>query len=405
MFQQNFGTLYHYELKKIVRRKLLWIALAVCILAHVAGLMYPLFSTYYADGELTASHLQMYTVDRTYREKLSGRKIDDELLREMATAYRKIPSDVEQYTLTDEYQTYARPYSDIYGIVHNWTGMDRKAMMNRDINEDSLNALRRTALEKDWAELQLTETEKTFWQNQENRISWPVTYYYHEAYNAMIDNYSTAGLTILLLIAIILSSVFSEEHTRRTDQLILSSAKGKTLAYWAKIFAGGTVSIAFAGGLSLIVAILSFAIHGAGGSQTAIQLVLYFYSGSLTLGQAYLIMSAVLMITALLWGVFVMVLSEILRSNVATLAVSTGLILSGMIVDSISDRFRIISQLWDSLPMRFLSPWNVFSVRPITLSGHCFTSWQIIPVIYILCSIIIAILGKRAFQQYQVSGR
>ena len=405
MVWKNLGTLYHYELKKLVRRKLLWIALVVCILANAVSLTAPLFGSYYVDGELIATHYQMFTVDRTNQEKLSGRSIDDDLLKEMVEAYRQIPSDAARYTLTDEYQTYARPYSDIYDIVHAWTGMNFSSIVNWDASEDSLYALRSIDLEKDWKELHLTETEKAFWADQERSVKRPVFYDYHEAYAAMIDSYLSVGVTMLLLIAVILSSVFSEEHTRRTDQLILSSTKGKNLAYWAKIFAGGTVSIAFAAMISLSVAVLSLIVYGTGGSHAAIQLVLHFYSEALTLGQAYLIMSVMLMITALFWGIFVMVLSELLRSNIAALAVSTGLIFLGMIVGSISDQYRIISQIWDSLPMIFLAPWNVFSVRPITLMGQCFTSWQTTPIIYVLCSFLIAILGKRVFGRYQVSGR
>lgn len=187
MVWKNLGTLYHYELKKLVGRKLLWIALAVCILA------------------------------RANRENLSGRAIDDDLLKEMVEAYRLVPSDVARYTLTDEYQTYARPYSDVYDIVHAWTGMNFSSIVNWDASEDSLYALRSVDLEKDWKELHLTETEKAFWTDQESSIKRPVFYDYHEAYSIMFDSYLSVGVTMLLLIAVVLSSVFSEEHTRRTD--------------------------------------------------------------------------------------------------------------------------------------------------------------------------------------------
>lgn len=401
----NLKTLYLYELKKIVKRKILWITLAVCIIGIVFGVTSPLFGAYYVDGELMDTHYHMYTVDRAYREKLSARAIDDDLLREMVAAYRQVPADAVRYTLTDEYQTYARPYSDIYGIVHNWTGMSFESIVNWNASEDSLYALRHIELEKGWEELRLTETEKAFWTAQESQIVKPVTYVYHEAYDILFDAFYTVGVEMLLLIAITLSSVFADEHTRRTDQLILSSMKGKSLAYWAKLLAGGTVSAACAFILALTTVGLSLGIYGASGFHAALQLEAHFYSCSLSLGQACLIMYGALIITALLWGVFVMVLSELLHSSIAALAVSTGLILLGMIIGSIPDQYRIIAQIWDSLPMVFLSPWNVFSVRPITLLGHCFTSWQTIPIIYILCSILIAIAGKRVFRQYQVSGR
>ena len=401
----NLKTLYQYELKKIVKRKILWITLAVCIIVIALGVTSPLFGAYYVDGELTDTHYDIYTVDRAYREKLSGRAIDDELLQEMVAAYRQIPADTLRYTLTDEYQTYARPFSDIYNIVQKWTGMSFESIVNWNASEDDLYALRRIDLEKGWQELRLTETEKAFWAEHESHIVKPVTYFYHEGYSALFDDFLSVGIMMLLLIAITLSSVFSDEHTRRTDQLILSSAKGKSIAYWAKLLAGGTVSMACSIILALTTVSLSLGIYGATGFHAALQLELYSYSYSLTVGQACFIMYAALIVTALLSSIFVMVLSELLHSNIAALAVSTGVILLGVIIGSIPDQYRIVAQIWDSLPMTFLAPWNVFSVRPITLLGHCFTSWQTIPIIYILCSILIAVAGKRVFQQYQVSGR
>ena len=401
----NLKTLYQYELKKIIKRKIFWITLALCIITIAVSIISQLFGAYYVDGELTDTHYHMYTVDRAYREKLSGREMDDELLREMVAAYRKIPVGTARYTLTEEYQTYARPYSDIYGIVRNWTGMSFESIVNWNASEEDLYALRRTDLEKDWQELRLTETEKIFWIEQESHIAKPVTYFYHDGYSTLVGIFQTVGIVMLLLIAVTLSSAFSDEHTRRTDQLILSSMKGKSLAYWAKLLAGGTVSAVCALILSLAAATFSLGIYGATGFHAALQLEVHFYSYSLTLGQACLIMYGALIVTSLLASVFVMVLSELLHSNIAALAVSTGLILLGIIIGSIPDQYRIIAQIWDSLPMTFLAPWNVFSVRPITLLGHCFTSWQTIPIIYILCSILIAVAGKRVFQQYQVSGR
>ena len=405
MAWENLGTLYHYELKKIVRRRTLWITLALCISMIAFSVISQLFGAYYVDGELSDTYYHMYTVDPAYREELSGRVIDDELLQEMVAAYRKIPAGTARYTLTKEYQVYARLYNDIFGIVRNWTGMGFESLVNWNANEEDLYALRRTNLEKDWQELCLTDAEKAFWIEQESHIAKPITYFYHDGYSTLVGIFQTVGILMFLLIAITLSSVFSDEHTRRTDQLILSSMKGKGIAYWAKLLAGGTVSAVCALILSLAAATFSLGIYGATGFHAALQLEVHFYSWSLSLGEACLIMYGALIITSLLAGVFVMVLSELLHSNIGALAVSTGLILLAMFVGSLPDEYRVIAQIWDSLPMVFLSPWNVFSVRPITLLGYCLTSWQVMPIIYIICSFLIAILGKHVFGRYQVSGR
>lgn len=52
--------------------------------------------------------------------------------------------------------------------------------------------------------------------------------------------------------------------------------------------------------------------------------------------------------------------------------------------------------------MAYLSTWNVFDPRTLTLFGQRFTSWQVVPVIYILLSVVLAVVGKYIYQRYQV---
>lgn len=400
----NLGTLYQYELKKIVKRKLLWITLFVCALGIVVTVISGLLGTYYVDGKAVDTHYHMYQVDRAYRENLSGRVIGQELLQEMADGYGRIPPEADRYTLTEEYQTYARPYSDIFNIVRSWTNLSASQAMEWDPDEEALYAARIQELEDNWQSLRLSDTEKAFWREKEKEIPFPLTYYYHEGYEISLNAFLTIGILMLLFVAICLSSVFTEEHTRRTDQLMLSSVNGKHTVYWAKILAGMTVSVSCTLLMAVLAVGLSLGIYGTAGFHTALQIFYDVYSYPLTIGQACLIAYGVLILTSVFAGVFVMVLSELLRSNIATLAVSTGLVIAGgMIV--IPEEYRIVSQIWDSLPMTFLATWNVFNVRPVTLLGHCFVSWQFVPVCYLLCALLLALMGKRVYQRYQVSGR
>lgn len=100
---------------------------------------------------------------------------------------------------------------------------------------------------------------------------------------------TTIGLFVLMAVSICLSVLFAEEHTKRTDQLILCSKHGKVMAYWAKIFAG----ISFAIGISLLFSIfavvLSVGIYGMDGFDAMFQLMFAKYSYPLTACQAVLI--------------------------------------------------------------------------------------------------------------------
>lgn len=395
----NLGTLYRYELKKITMRKILWITLLICILGIGVTVLSGLLGSYYVDGKIVDTHYNMFLVDREYRENLSGRVIGQELLQEMTNAYGKIPSTVERYTLTEEYQTYARPYSDIFNIVRSWTNMNAAAVMNWEPDEEALYAARHSRIEYDWQAQLLSEAEKTSWREKEQQLETPFTYYYHEGYGIALDAFETIGVLMLLFVSICLSSVFPEEHTRRTDQLMLSSVNGKNSVYWAKILTGITVAVTCATLMTLITIGLALGVFGAEGFHTALQVSFGTYSYPLTIGQACLIAYGILIITSILVSVFVMVLSELLHSNIATLAVAAGLVILGMMFN-IPEQYRIIGQIWDYLPMTFLSTWNIFDTRLITILGQCFVSWQIVPIIYILCGIVLAVAGKRLYQRY-----
>lgn len=403
---RQFGTLYRYEIKKIIKKKLVWVTLFICM-AIIALLAFSdLMGSYYVDGEIVDTHYHMFLVDSEYSRNLSGREIGQELLMEMTEAYGKIPLTADCYSLTEEYQTYARPYSAVFNIVRIWTGMDLDTIMGWKVNEEELYALKEKMRKECCDQLFLTDKEKEFWAEKETQADEPVTYFYHEAYADLLRKLKVIGLLMLLLTAVCLSGVFPEEHMRRTDQLMLSSVLGKNTVYWAKIWAGVSVSVIAALLMVVLIAALSLGIYGTEGFQAVFQLYPShnMYPWPLTMGQACLIAYGMVFITVVLSGMFVMVLSELLHSNIATLSVSVGIIIAGMIC-SIPNQYRVLAQIWNWLPMTFLDSWSVFDIRLLTVFGHSFVSWQAVPVFYILSSIGLAVFGKHVYKGYQVSGR
>ena len=128
------------------------------------------------------------------------------------------------------------------------------------------------------------------------------------------------------------------------------------------------------------------------------------YSYPLTAGQAILIIYGCVLVTTVIFSVFVMLLSEMLHSNIATLAITSGMLMLSMIC-TIPAQYRVAAQIWAWFPSSFLTPWNILDVRLVSVFGHYFTAWQAVPVIYIIISIIIAAIGKPIYQHFQVSGR
>lgn len=401
---RDLCTIYRYELKKLTGRKIFRVMALLCLICMVLNAFSGLVGSRYVNGEPIESNYEAFRKDQTYRKAISGRYIDDALLKETVDGYARIPEDADPYTLTDEYETFARPYSDIYNLIRAWTKMDLRSVRNWEPDAAALYQARGERLESSWQSVLLTETEKEFWRGQESRIDKPLRYDYHEGYENILNGYLTVGVLMLLFTSICLSGLFADEHARRTDQLVLSSRKGRVSAYWAKIFAGITVAFAAALVMTLMTFGLNLGFYGAEGFGMPLQSSFTTYSFPITIGQACLIAYGVLIAASVLAAVFVMVISELFRSGIAVLSVSTGLIILGNVI-MIPGQYRVIAQLWDWMPMTYLSLWNVFDARTLPLFGHCLVSWQVVPVIYILLSAALAVGGKTLYQRYQVSGR
>lgn len=403
----NFGVLYRYECKKLLSKKIVWISFSLCIITIVISLFAPFWGNYYAEGKFVDTNYNMYQIDKRYSEALSGREINQELLEKTIAAYRKIPgiTEPEKYTLTEEYQQYARPYSEIFNFIRGITGMQTsEVILSWQPNEEDLYTKRQTWLTSLWVDLGLSKGEIDFWKEREEQIKMPYVYQEYHGYDTMISSYQTVGLFVLMLIAICLSGMFSDEHTRKTDQIILSSPLGKERLYWAKMATGISFAVISAILFFVFTFVTTICLYGIEGFHAVFQFIYTSNSDPITCGQAVLIAYGNMVIAAIITSVFVMVLSELLRSNIATLAILTGLLIMAMIV-MIPEQYRVLAQIWNWLPWSFLTPWNVFGMYTISIFGHYLTSWQAVPIIYIITSVMIAAIGKPVYQRFQVSGR
>lgn len=398
----NMGTLLRYEMKKLFGRRLVWITLAVTLLGSISPVAVPLLGSYIVEGEKVDTHWHMLQVDRENAEKLAGRLIDQTLLEETMRGYAMLPQGY--YIMTEEYQTYARPYHLIFDFIRANTGMGSSEALRWTADEEGLYSRRLEMLEQEYDFLCLSEKEKEFWRQKESRLEWPVRFERTEGWDSLFSAVSTLCFLLPLCLAVCLSGVFPEEHQRRTDQLILSSRKGRGMVYLAKLSAGVIFSVLCAVAVSSVVFLFSFAIHGSDGFHAAFQLLYARYSLSLTAGQAVLIMYGILVVSSVLSAVLIMVLSEVFHSSMAALAtVSAYLILSMMV--AVPEQYRVLAQLWNWLPGAFVTPWNIFDLRLLPVFGTYFTAWQSVPVLYLLAAAALAAAGLPVYRRYQVSGR
>lgn len=401
----NFGVLYRYEIQKLIRRKIVWITGAIILALSLLSVIADVTGKYYVDGEVYDTHYHMMKTDREYERRISGREIDQELMEEMQAAYRKVPTDALRYSLTDEYQTYARPYSQIYQIVRKVMGFsDLEDICAWEVDEAAFYDAFSENNEEVYSIDFLTESEKAYWRKKEAALEKPFVFGYADGYWKLISAAQTISVMLLLFCAICLSDIFTREHTLRTDQLLLSSRFGKRQVYLAKAAAGMSFVLISTLVMVMIIIGTSLGIYGTDGFSAMIQIAVAGYPMQLKAGSVVIMMYALMILSVLLTAAFVIMLSEVFRSSTATLAAVSGISLLPLFVH-VPSQLRILAQIWGYLPGGLLDTDTIMGVRLLPFFGGYLTMWQAAPLIYILLGAFFLYFGMRAYQKYQVSGR
>ncbi len=393
----NFGTLYKYEVKKIVCKKLF---VVMCFLLLVLIALTPfsgLFGAYYENGEPVGSSLDIYKIEQSRKMALSGRTIDNELLKETVEAYSHVPDEL-RYTLTPEYREYAIGYNEIFAFIRMSTGMDFKAIKAWEPDEEELYKSRKETLNRYFEESFITDAELKFWKEKNEKIDGPFTYTYHDAYEILIDSFQTVSVIVMAFIAIVLSGLFPNEKVLKTDQLILSNVLGRKSTFAAKLLAGITVSLGCSLILSAILFVECLGYYGTQGFEFPFIMVFSASSIDISVGQACLIAYLVLQAAVLLWAIIVMVMSEFLKNGIATLAISMVFIIAGGMI-SFPASMRVAGQIWDWLPTNYPAIWNMFDERTLPVAGKCLISWKVVPIIYLLIGAVLFFIGKRKYER------
>ncbi|MCM1253642.1 MAG: ABC transporter permease [Clostridium sp.] len=394
---KHFTTIYLFECKKIWNQRIVRAAAVVMLVLEIAANVCSLLISYrYTDADGNIAYRTGYEEDMGIKEAaqaIAGRKIDDNLLSEMKKAYADMRND--EVTGKDQWT-----YQEVYNYVINYTGYEEVLA----IDEKSLYQIRRDALDEENQYWELSEEEIRYWEEQESTIEKPFVYEYKSGACLFFARLILLTCLWLAFIAIGLANFFGEEHTRRTDQLILCSKNGKTPLYLAKMAAGVT----FGMGATVLFYLVQFAviatIYGMSGFALPLQLYLWMSALPISLGGAIVISFWLSLAAAVLCSVSTMLLSELFRNGVAALSVVSGATLFTVFV-SVPIRYGVISQLYTLMPMRFFNDTAFLDKRLFDVFGKQFTILQTAPVFYLATAVILAGIGYRVYKGYQVQGR
>ena len=253
--------------------------------------------------------------------------------------------------------------------------------------------IQRAAKERVNSTVGLTPAERQYWLVQDAKVEKPLTYTYAKSWGIILAYVQDVSLWLVLLCAVCLSGVFSEERRKKTDSLILSTKNGKNPVFFAKFLAAVAFAILWIlilHGLNFFVA---FLFYGVEGFSAQIQLIAPQIPVALTIGKAVLLLLGVTVLEAFLISILCTVLSEWFGNSVAVLAVVGGCTFLSMLMDIPAD-LRVLAQIHNLLPVNLVSIYTFFDFKTISIFGLRLTDLQFAYVIYPLLALIILLLGR-----------
>ena len=372
-----FGTLYKYELLKILKNK-------VVIVTFLFLLVYTFIQGEFAvSGKVSSQDLGKY-------EEINGRAIDEELLVEL-----KSLSD-EAGNIKDETK---KGYTKLYSWISD--AMDYRSPLT-DLDIEKVYAGREHNMQDGYEAMRLTPQEISVWQDKEKNLKKPFIYYDDTRSSGLLEGMRNCMIMIVMVIAASLSSIFALETQRKTDPMIRATINGGKEVYFAKVLAGMSYILSCAAVLLITFYLYTALRWGFTGLDCLVQVYLPSTSLNMTLKKLLLILITLIVLGAILISSFTLFLSNLTRNSVVTMTIVLCTYIGLMIAAiEVPLKFRFLSHFLSMLPGTMVSPRLVYDFRLIKI-GKYFMSYQIAPIMYILFSVVFIACGYVFYKRYEI---
>ena len=376
-----FGTLYRYELKKIMTRPyvllLLVLMLGVTLFLNVKPLLAQEEVAYAEeDGTLvfdTVSRYEAIQLERRFSQEDAGCLLDNEAaleMRELNRSYQE-SATVPTFILLNRFLVQDAISVTFLNPLGDWT--DQMA----DKTYEAIAYWQ----EEQYQNQRLTQKEIDYWETERAEIDTPYTLGYAKGYSGILSMAQWLNLMVLPFVFVCLCGSFSDDHVYKTWPILTSSKHGRKSLVLARLVAGETLA---GGALLLLFAVtaaIQFFVHGAQGAGVPIQLLevenlrpgfgetrLCASSRVMTAGQGVLVTVGVSLLILLFAGALAMLLSKLFRRAIPALALPLGLmLLSLMFGPSYYSRMQV--QVWSYVPTYRITEEFLLDERLVSLGG------------------------------------
>ena len=392
----NSFSLYKAEIKKILSRKAVWIAMAVSVaFVFAVGLI-----NLSADG-----HSAYVKKQEKLLTAISGNAVDDAFLDDFRDEMeKKIDEDPQLSDMPAAYDPGAA-YRNAAEQAGKSALYDYLCSVVRDreeaaaITSDGFYRAMREDIVSDGTALGSSEAELDTWLEVYDGIEKPMAYSYALAYMKILEVLYIVGWALFMNISIALAGIFADEKTYRTDAMILSSKNGRLPVCIAKIAAGCTVAVTEAVILLGLCMGVMFLFYGTAGWNAAIQNVMPSSPWNITIGTMVLIYIALAVLVSILFAMSNALFSLLTKSAVATMAIHAAVIFAGIF--NIPGKAGVIKKLWQLRPTMALYSGTFCN----TFRYGGMNNVEASVLIYCICIAVIAAVLPALYGKTQVESR
>lgn len=382
---KNIETLYRFELRKILSRKLTWVmlliisSLCISMIVSVSNNIAITVEHTNESGALTSTsftHKEYFFQSRDASRKLAGKPMDDTFFAEMGESIPEFDESELAYFLLED-ATYQNAYGMVDGLIDPQTATA----------EDFYSTLEMIR-ERMWDNKELTDSEKDYWREQVSEIETPFIYNRPWVATPLLFDFFYHLLDLLpLAVAVCLCTIFSEDRHMRVEALVFSSKNSRRPLLVAKMLAGITGALLMAVLVIGTTMITHFVIWGTEGLGAAVQMI------NITSGHPNKVFQVILaqiiwfITLAMVYAGVTMLTSVLTHSSIASFLTPVAVML--FVSDFIAPT---TSRLADYLPQKLVGWGAEYNCRLVNIFGVQMNCLQFAPLLYGGIAIVLLVL-------------
>lgn len=244
----------------------------------------------------------------------------------------------------------------------------------------------------------LTNEEKQYWDELEKESSKPFIYRSTQDIRNIQDTYQFTVTITCMIIAVFLAECFAGESEKMTDAIIYSCKYGHRYTLTAKLAAGCVFSFLISIIMLLAAHIPVLIFSGLHGLNAPWYMVMPFSELQIQAWKMLLLQSLVCILGCVLTGLLTMVLSLVFNRSM-TAAGTIFIVILFDLFGNVPTNMRLLSQIRYLTPITILLNTNIPDMRLIKLFGKYLISFQIGPILYVLCGVALVAVSGWVFRR------